>query len=207
LPDFETRDSARSGVQLPGGGNNSFMFLGSRLMVDYEADGVHFTHATRSGHSDDGLGWQWWPGDLVLPLGTDMEQPLGEVREPRAHGVCVAPRRRRVHRTVRHRVSSPPTQGRWLSPDPLAGNILNPQSLNRYAYVLNNPTSLVDPLGLDDKHGAPPCGGPSQISCDQYFKIIGPANCPAQFSSFYATLGGDHTRPCRRGTCARPGFS
>jgi RHS repeat-associated protein len=38
--------------------------------------------------------------------------------------------------------------GRWLSPDPVAGDITNPQSLNRYAYVLNNPCSLVDPLGL-----------------------------------------------------------
>jgi RHS repeat-associated protein len=38
---------------------------------------------------------------------------------------------------------------RWLSPDPLAGSISNPQSLNRYAYVLNNPTNLIDPLGLE----------------------------------------------------------
>jgi len=38
--------------------------------------------------------------------------------------------------------------GRWYSPDPLAGSILNPQSLNRYAYVLNNPTNFIDPLGL-----------------------------------------------------------
>ncbi len=37
---------------------------------------------------------------------------------------------------------------RWLSPDPLAGSISNPQSLNRYAYVLNNPCNLTDPLGL-----------------------------------------------------------
>ncbi len=41
--------------------------------------------------------------------------------------------------------------GRWLSPDPLAGDISNPQSLNRYAYVLNNPVNLVDPTGLDSK--------------------------------------------------------
>lgn len=39
---------------------------------------------------------------------------------------------------------------RWMSPDPLAGSISNPQSLNRYAYVLNNPTNLTDPLGLGD---------------------------------------------------------
>src|SRR5579884_1565491 len=38
--------------------------------------------------------------------------------------------------------------GRWLAPDPVAGDISNPQSLNRYAYVLNNPTILTDPLGL-----------------------------------------------------------
>ncbi len=52
------------------------------------------------------------------------------------------------------------TQGRWLSPDPLAGDILNPQSLNRYAYVLNNPTSLVDPLGLQGCHQPDDCPKP-----------------------------------------------
>jgi len=35
-----------------------------------------------------------------------------------------------------------------MSPDPLRGSILNPQSLNRYAYVGNNPTNFADPLGL-----------------------------------------------------------
>ena len=40
------------------------------------------------------------------------------------------------------------TPGRWLSPDPLAGDITNPQSLNRYAYVLNDPMTYDDPLGL-----------------------------------------------------------
>ena len=40
------------------------------------------------------------------------------------------------------------TYGRWLSPDPAAGSVLNPQSLNRYGYVVNSPTVLTDPLGL-----------------------------------------------------------
>ncbi|MGH9374959.1 MAG: RHS repeat-associated core domain-containing protein [Terriglobia bacterium] len=47
------------------------------------------------------------------------------------------------------------TLGRWLTPDPVGGDLMNPQSLNRYAYVLNNPTSLVDPLGLDASYCAP----------------------------------------------------
>ncbi len=42
-------------------------------------------------------------------------------------------------------------QGRWPSPDPAglaAVDPSNPQSWNRYAYVLNNPLALVDPFGL-----------------------------------------------------------
>lgn len=39
--------------------------------------------------------------------------------------------------------------GRWMTPDQLGGDITNPQSLNRYAYVENNPTTYVDPLGLN----------------------------------------------------------
>jgi RHS repeat-associated protein len=51
-----------------------------------------------------------------------------------------------------------PRLGRWLSPDPIAGDILNPQSLNCYGYVLNNPTNLIDPLGLScsDVEGSDP---------------------------------------------------
>lgn len=43
------------------------------------------------------------------------------------------------------------SQGRWLSPDPAgvaAVNPGNPQSWNRYAYVLNNPLSNIDPTGM-----------------------------------------------------------
>ena len=41
-------------------------------------------------------------------------------------------------------------QGRFLSPDPYGGSYdpSNPQSFNRYAYVMNNPLSNVDPSGL-----------------------------------------------------------
>jgi RHS repeat-associated protein len=37
--------------------------------------------------------------------------------------------------------------GRSMSPDPLAGDVTNPQSVNRYAYVVNRPTGLTDPSG------------------------------------------------------------
>jgi RHS repeat-associated protein len=44
-----------------------------------------------------------------------------------------------------------PSQGRWISPDPAgvsSADPSDPQSWNRYAYVLNNPLRAVDPLGL-----------------------------------------------------------
>lgn len=45
------------------------------------------------------------------------------------------------------------TMGRWMSPDPGKLNLkhlLNPQKWNKYAYVLNNPLSMVDPDGLEE---------------------------------------------------------
>jgi len=44
-----------------------------------------------------------------------------------------------------------PSAGRWLSPDPAGWNAVNgtdPQSLNRYAYVENQPMNATDPSGL-----------------------------------------------------------
>jgi RHS repeat-associated protein len=40
------------------------------------------------------------------------------------------------------------TQGRFTSSDPLGGQILNPQTLNKYVYVRNNPLRLTDPTGM-----------------------------------------------------------
>ncbi len=39
--------------------------------------------------------------------------------------------------------------GRFTQPDPLVPEPGNPQSLNRYAYVTNNPLRFVDPTGYD----------------------------------------------------------
>jgi RHS repeat-associated protein len=38
--------------------------------------------------------------------------------------------------------------GRFLSPDPIDGSPSNPQSLNRYAYAMNDPVNQSDPNGL-----------------------------------------------------------
>jgi RHS repeat-associated protein len=41
-----------------------------------------------------------------------------------------------------------PDIGRFLGRDPLTGSTLRPQTQNRYAYVKNNPATLVDPSGM-----------------------------------------------------------
>lgn len=43
-----------------------------------------------------------------------------------------------------------PTLGRFLTPDPLPGNPLFPQSWNRYTYVIDSPMNLIDPDGLKE---------------------------------------------------------
>jgi RHS repeat-associated protein len=52
-------------------------------------------------------------------------------------------------------------QGRFTSADPLlaSGRPANPQSWNRYAYVLNNPVRLIDPTGYEAKDDTNPDQG------------------------------------------------
>ena len=59
--------------------------------------------------------------------------------------------------------------GRFFSPDPLGGDVSNPQSLNRYAYVMNNPINATDPTGLCDEFDDPDiCGaGGGGSSCEE----------------------------------------
>jgi RHS repeat-associated protein len=51
------------------------------------------------------------------------------------------------------------TSGRWTTPDPINGSIGDPQSVNRYSYVSNDPVNSIDPSGLM------PCE-PGTISAD-----------------------------------------
>lgn len=81
------------------------------------------------------------------------------------------------------------TLGRWLRPDPYDGSYdpTNPQSLNRYSYVLNNPQSFIDPSGLDGRVmgqagvGTKGCATACAYGChDQYgnYYILGADGVP-----------------------------
>jgi RHS repeat-associated protein len=75
-------------------------------------------------------------------------------------------------------------QGRWISPD-LAGvaavSLTNPQTWNRYAYVMNSPVTLVDPLGLltnctpshlENCGGSGSSGGTGAGGWDEFFGSV-----------------------------------
>jgi hypothetical protein len=49
--------------------------------------------------------------------------------------------------------------GRFNSPNPLDGDITNPESLNSYAYVRIDPIDLMDPQGLCPPCAEGGCGG------------------------------------------------
>ncbi len=57
-------------------------------------------------------------------------------------------------------------EGHFMSPDPLSGDIGDPQSLNRYAYVRNNPLTLTDPTGMSPCDGDGPNGAGCSGDCD-----------------------------------------
>jgi RHS repeat-associated protein len=48
---------------------------------------------------------------------------------------------------------------RWTSPDPVMSHLYDPQSLNRYAYVRNDPVNLVDPDGRQPRSLGPSIDG------------------------------------------------
>jgi RHS repeat-associated protein len=86
-------------------------------------------------------------------------------------------------------------QSRWIAPDPAGLNavdLTNPQSWNRYAYVLNTPLNYFDPFGLTND-----CGGP----CTPLTYIIG--NC--QMDITYHEDAGGYDIPSFEVSCGTGG--
>ncbi len=67
-----------------------------------------------------------------------------------------------------------PVLGRFMSRDPFAGVGTNPQSLNRYSYVENNPVNAVDPSGLSS----------SRVLNDMLMRNLGTTSTSASSARF-----------------------
>jgi RHS repeat-associated protein len=145
-----------------GWGWNYFLYFQGRMLVDYEADGAHFGHASALGSVSQYTDWTGTTAQPILfyPWGQVWQNPTGQLGNALHQEFASLPGYDpSLDQYVTQFRRYSPTAGIWLSPDPLAGDISNPQSLNRYAYVLNNPTSLTDPLGLN------PYEDPGGIEC------------------------------------------
>jgi len=77
-------------------------------------------------------------------------------------------------------------ENRWLTSDALGGDVTSPQSLNRYAYVTNNPATFTDPLGLASPDPADMCSDP------EYAESHAECETPGDYLCFYYGLCGGY---------------
>jgi RHS repeat-associated protein len=88
-------------------------------------------------------------------------------------------------------------EGRWLTPDPAGAAVMDvtsPQTWNRYAYVMNNPVSNIDPTGL------------VTINPNWYMGFAGGGNCTMDGADMpcnvvQATVNGGGAAQCPNNNC------
>jgi RHS repeat-associated protein len=163
-----------------GGWDNAYIYLGNQFVAEYTGGSsgttyfIHQDHlgSTRAVTAMDGSKYDWldyYPFGEQAGGSTPTTQKFTgyqrDAEDGTASGTDYAMARKYAY-----------SQGRFMSADPLAGDVSNPQSLNRYSYVLNNPLSLNDPTGrvcawtdendqitgFDDPPGA---GGDTEDQC------------------------------------------
>src|ERR1035437_6399353 len=134
-------------------GNNTVrdVYLGNKLIARKDASGsIHYlvqdqlgserVSVSASGAVEDDMDTYPWGGDATTSTATsgNLYTFTGDEKDTESTS---------FHTPFRQLSS---TMGRWLRPDPYDGSYdaTNPQSLNRYGYVLNSPLSLIDPSGL-----------------------------------------------------------
>src|ERR1700719_2506743 len=124
--------------------NREYVYSGAALLAKIDSTGTHYYHqdhlsnrlvtdssgniAAQLGHFPFGESWYNSTNDKLLFTSYDRDSATGN-----------------DYAMARNYVSR---LARMASPDPIAGSIVNPQSLNRCAYVANDPAELTDPSGL-----------------------------------------------------------
>jgi RHS repeat-associated protein len=185
LEDFVWRDGLLLGSQRPDemGGRRHFHLdhLGSPRLITSDA-GQQVSY-----HDYYPFGDEHSPIPQEVPGGFDREEPMGFTGQERDYAGGMGGEDGHAVDDMHARYSSP-TLGRFLSVDPVEGNPGNPQSLNRYAYVLNNPMNLVDPFGLADRLPTPTnpiqCGS-AEDPCSIDVPEPEPAHPPPMLPAWY----------------------
>jgi len=188
------------------GGRHWVVDNGSALFVGADWEGTSRALMNLSGQIDqlfksypwgDNLTWSGYGGSFATT-----SQYTGKEYDPES-GLYHFPARQYA-----------PVQGRWLTPDPAglkAMDLSNPQSWNRYTYVMNNPITMVDPSGLyncGDPHGEFVCQGSTDLFPIGALAVLSAAvqqmlgsggqaaqQVPGGESEAVATIGGDNNDP------------
>lgn len=125
-------------------------YWGKKPVAYYESGAAHFQHQNWVGTE---RARTTYSGSLEgmfisLPFGDGQATASGTDGDPyHFSGMDMDTESGTSHAQSRQYSSA---EGRWMRPDPFAGSYdyLNPQSLNRYLYSLNNPLGLLDSSGL-----------------------------------------------------------
>jgi len=150
-------------TELNGAGTwqHSNVWNGPRLTATYNSTGIHFyiadplgtkrVQASSAGLPELNCLSLPYGNDIGNPRQTDCVVPPGGTSAADASEIHFTGKERDTESgndyfSARYYASS---MGRFMSPDPMGGHYENPQTLNKYAYVINNPLTMTDPTGLD----------------------------------------------------------
>jgi RHS repeat-associated protein len=147
-----------------------YVYLGSEKLVEYRSNSTRFFHndhlgTTKAVTDHTGLvleRWDHYPFGEEWVSGLSGDRYTWHLRDQETgHDYAGT----RFYSNAR---------GRWLSVDPVRGNMANPQRLNRYAYVLNDPVNYVD------------VGGGTECPALVCVTVVGAM--PPDHSGYYATF-------------------
>ncbi len=127
-----------------------YIYSGSQLVANVEAGAANYFHpdhlsagaVTDSSANSVRTSGHYPFGETWYETGTTSKWQFTSYERDSESGNDYAVMRYHINRL-----------GRFSSPDPIAGSLGNPQTLNRYAYARNNPVNMVDPMGAYPEDG------------------------------------------------------
>src|SRR5229473_3042048 len=148
-----------AGVASP---SREYIYSGAQLLAKIESGGTTYYHAdhlsarllTDSSGNTLGQRGHFPFGETWYETGTTTKFKFTTYEHDAESGNDYALARYSVNRL-----------GRFSSPDPVAGSNGNPQLLDRYSYVTNDPTNLADPSGLCPSPAAAPIFFANHTAC------------------------------------------
>ena len=133
--------------EIENGTEVKYIFAGNQRVAKVTAEGTHFFHKDHLGSSNVVTDY-----DNGAAVEISEYLPFGQTRDQTGSAISNYKFTDQEYDTATGLYNYDarmydPVVGRFVSPDSIIPDIYNPQSLNRYSYVLNNPLKYTDPTG------------------------------------------------------------